>query len=639
MWSLLYRHQKTKFYAFGVVDAFFCFISFWVAISLRLESWVWWKPVYWVPTLCSVLLLWGVFGYFKVYKEIVSHLGMASVLKIVSALGVYTVIYVSIFTVISVDDIPRSIGLMQPIILLAFVAGVRLIAQYILRPAIRSDDDHVVARILIYGAGVAGRQLCVALQMNGHYDVLGFMDDNPRLTGGRINGVPIYSPQRFSELRDRFEINEVILAIPSLNHNRRIEIVNYFASYFVHVRALPELFDLKNLEQVNLEDLRELDLGDILGRSFVEPSSLLMDINISNKTIMVTGAGGSIGSELCRQAILRKPKKLLLVDVNEYSLYKIHAELLKFLPRAGFITELVPLLANIQNKSRIDSLMRRWKPNTVYHAAAYKHVPLVEENLSEGISNNVFGTYICAHSALQHGVDNFILISTDKAVRPTNVMGASKHIAELILKSLAHKNTGPTKFSMVRFGNVLDSSGSVVPLFRDQIKHGGPVTVTHKEVTRFFMTIPEAAQLVIQAGAMTAKGGEVFILDMGSPVKVYDLAKRMIELSGKRPVMEGAKSNEIQIQIIGLRPGEKLYEELLLEGSPGKTQHPLIMVSNEAVDFGGANLDSELNKLKQALTASDLDGIFELLAKLVPGYSAHAEVVDKFFIAESERTN
>eukprot|EP00887_Chlorella_sp_A99_P004417 scaffold39.g4417.t1 len=416
--------------------------------------------------------------------------------------------------------------------------------------------------------------------------------------------------------------------MPSLNRKRRNEILNQIRSAHVAVRTLPSVTDLAQ-GKVSISDLRELDVDDLLDRGPVMPNHILLAMNVRSKIVMVTGAGGSIGSELCRQVLSIGPAKMLLIEQSEFALYAIHQELEEKL--SGREIVLVPLLASVQDDERIREIMSTWHPDTVYHAAAYKHVPLVEHNPAEGIKNNVLGTLRTAQAAAENGVSDFVLISTDKAVRPTNIMGASKRLAEMVLQALAATNPN-TKFSMVRFGNVLGSSGSVVPKFRQQIRDGGPITLTHAEITRYFMTIPEASQLVIQAGAM-AKGGDVFVLDMGQPVKIMDLARRMIELSGLT-VKDGQNlEGDIEIEITGLRPGEKLYEELLIGANPKCTSHSRIMKAHE--DFiPWSDLQGELNALKLALNANDVGAIRLMMKKLVSGYTPSDEIVDWVYLEQ-----
>jgi FlaA1/EpsC-like NDP-sugar epimerase len=470
--------------------------------------------------------------------------------------------------------------------------------------------------------------------------VVGFLDDDDRLHGHILNGLQIFSPADLEEVVNQKSITDVLLAMPSASRNRRIQILEFLSKIKVSVRTLPGLNDIAS-GKVSIRDVRELDVDDLLGRDFVKPNVTLLIQNVCNKTVLVTGAGGSIGAELCKQLYKNKPRFLLLVDMSEYALYQIHQEIKAAMqqgeasPNEGI--EVVPLLASVCDEKRMHEIMTTWRPHTIYHAAAYKHVPLVEHNPAEGVRNNVWGTKVCAEAAIQNGVKNFVLISTDKAVRPSNIMGATKRLAEMVLQALNDKKlpgdsptvkvyNSSTCFSIVRFGNVLGSSGSVVPLFRKQIKNGGPITLTHKDITRYFMTITEAAQLVIQAGAM-GSGGDVFVLDMGEPVKIYTLAKRIAELSGRTIRNEDNPHGDIEIKITGLRPGEKLYEELLIGGNPETTQHPRILKAHEKY-IPLEQLYSQLEALNLAVSVNDVPVIKSFLRQLVIGYQPSHEVVD-----------
>ena len=469
--------------------------------------------------------------------------------------------------------------------------------------------------MLIYGAGNAGRQLAAAMANSHEMRVVGFLDDDDRLHGHVLNGLSIYSPGDLPGLVTSLHVSTVLLAIPSLSRHRRNELIAQMQRAHVQVRTLPAVTELAQ-GVVSTSDLRELDIDDLLGREPVSPNHILLGKNITDKVVLVTGAGGSIGSELCRQILAVGPGTLVLVEQSEFALYEIQQELAERLD--GDSTLLVPVLASVRDAQRLREVMADWKPDTVYHAAAYKHVPLVEHNPIEGIRNNTLGTLTAAQVAMEHGVTDFVLISTDKAVRPTNIMGASKRLAEMALQALA--DTAPrTRFSMVRFGNVLGSSGSVVPKFRRQIRDGGPITLTHPDMTRYFMTIPEAAQLVIQAGAM-ARGGDVFVLDMGDPVKIYDLATRMIELSGLCVKDANNPDGDIEIEITGLRPGEKLFEELLIGNNPRPTSHPRIMKAHEEF-LAWPTLQERLGQLENLLDRRDVEGTKQLLIELVSGYA------------------
>jgi FlaA1/EpsC-like NDP-sugar epimerase len=479
----------------------------------------------------------------------------------------------------------------------------------------RSKED---GRLLIYGAGTAGVQTAAALRMSQQYAVLGFIDDDQAKVGRSINGVPVFSPIEIQQVIANQGVTDILLAVPSVSRDRRNAILDSLRPLPVHIRTLPGLSDLAS-GRVTVQDFRELDVEDLLGRDPVAPNAALLARDLAGQVVLVTGAGGSIGGELTRQIILQRPRQLLLLDHNEFGLYSIHQELQGVCASKHLSVDLVPLLGSVTNPDRLAAIFNIYSPATVYHAAAYKHVPMVENNPGEGILNNVFGTLFTARAAIASGVKRFVLISTDKAVRPTNVMGASKRMAELVLQALALDGAA-TCFTMVRFGNVLDSSGSVVPLFRRQLASGGPLTVTHAEVTRYFMTIPEAAQLVLQAGAM-ALGGDVFVLDMGQPVKIMDLALRMVQLSGLSVRDASHPDGDIEIAVTGLRPGEKLFEELLIGDNPEPTAHQRIMKAHEDCLAWDA-LQPHLLALRSAAEKADVDQIKLVLQTCVQGYQA-----------------
>jgi FlaA1/EpsC-like NDP-sugar epimerase len=611
------------------VDLCLCVLTVWLAYYLRLGEFVALSGKSLLAAAVSVGIALPVFVVSGLYRAIFRYSGWPALLAVARAVGIYGLLYASLFTAIGVTEVPRTVGIIQPILLLLFVGASRALArmwlgdqyQSILRRASRS-------RAFIYGAGRAGRQLAVAMASNHEMQVVGFLDDDDRLHGHVLNGQPIYNPDDLSDLVSMLSISDVLLAMPGIGRKRRNEILNRIRGVHVSVRTLPSVTDLAQ-GKVSVSDLRELDISDLLGRDPVAPNHLLFAKNIVNKVVLVTGAGGSIGSELCRQILTATPARLLLIEQSEFALYTIYHELKeKF---SGYETVLVPLLGSVQDEDRMREIMSTWHPDTVYHAAAYKHVPLVEHNPAEGIKNNVLGTLRTAQAAAENGVADFVLISTDKAVRPTNIMGASKRVAEMVLQALAATQLG-TRFTMVRFGNVLGSSGSVVPKFRQQIRDGGPITLTHPEITRYFMTIPEAAQLVIQAGAM-AKGGDVFVLDMGQAVKIIDLARRMVDLSGLTVKDDQHPDGDIEIGVTGLRPGEKLYEELLIGDNPKPTLHPRIMKAQE--DFlSWGELEASLKALEIALNANDVSVIRLMMGKLVSGYTPSDEIVDWVYMRQ-----
>ena len=617
------------------VDAGLCVLTVWLAFYLRLGTFLPLSGPPLLPMLASVVLALPLFITSGLYRAIFRYSGMPAMMAVVRAMLLYGVVFAAIFTFYGVDGVPRTVGLIQPLLLLLFVgasrAAVRIWLGGLYYQHLRKA---ALPQVLIYGAGSAGRQLASAMANSHEMRVIGFLDDDDRLHGHVLNGLPIHNPADLAEILAEVPVTDVLLALPSVTRQRRNQILSSLSQYKIAVRTLPGLSDIAS-GKVSLSDVHDLDIDDLLGREPVMPNHILLAKNIVNKVVLVTGAGGSIGSELCRQILTVGPAKLLLIEQSEFALYAIHQELEE--KQSGEKTVLVPLLASAQDDDRMHEIMSTWSPDTVYHAAAYKHVPLVEHNPAEGIKNNVLGTLLTARAAASNGVTDFVLISTDKAVRPTNIMGASKRLAEMALQALATSNP-KTKFSMVRFGNVLGSSGSVVPRFRQQIRDGGPITLTHTEITRYFMTIPEAAQLVIQAGAMS-KGGDVFVLDMGESVKIMDLARRMVELSGLTVKDELNPNGDIEIEITGLRPGEKLYEELLIGDNPKPTSHPRIMKAHE--DFiPWAELEDRLKSLEIALGVNDVSVIRLMMAKLVSGYTPSAEIVDWVFMeqeAEADR--
>ncbi len=611
------------------VDTALCVLTVWLAYYLRLGEFVALSGNALLAAVTSVGLALPVFIISGLYRAIFRYSGWPALLAVARAIAVYGLMYGSVFTAIGVQDVPRTVGIIQPILLLLFVGASRALARIWLGDQYQSILKHASRpKVLIYGAGRTGRQLAAAMNNSPEMQVAGFLDDDDRLHGHVLNGLPIYNPADLTNLVTTLAIGDVLLAMPSLSRKRRNEILSEIRGAHVSVRTLPSVTDLAQ-GKVSISDLRELDIDDLLGREPVMPNHILLAMNVRSKVVMVTGAGGSIGSELCRQILAVGPSKLLLIEQSEFALYGIHQELEEKLSGRDIV--LVPLLASVQDSERMREIMSTWHPDTVYHAAAYKHVPLVEHNPAEGIKNNVLGTMRTAQAAAENSVFDFVLISTDKAVRPTNIMGASKRLAEMTLQALAVTSPG-TKFSMVRFGNVLGSSGSVVPKFRQQIRDGGPITLTHPEITRYFMTIPEASQLVIQAGAM-AKGGDVFVLDMGESVKIIDLARRMIELSGLAVKDEQNSDGDIEIEITGLRPGEKLYEELLIGDNPKPTSHSRIMKAHEEF-IPWAELVDRLKSLEMALNVNDVGVIRVMMQQLVVGYSPSDDIVDWVYLEQ-----
>jgi FlaA1/EpsC-like NDP-sugar epimerase len=623
--------------------------SVWLAFGLRLDQWGFFQGQQWLVLGTAVGLSFPLFFSFGLYQAIFRHIGTTAFVSITRVFLIYTFLFCSIFTLYGINDVPRSIGVIQPMLLFIGIGASRYFVRNWLGGVdnFKKSSGHTQSNALIYGAGLAGRQLASALDISKDMLVQGFIDDDFQLHFSTMNGIPVYPNNNLEELIHRLDITDVLLAIPSAKQDRRSEIIASLSKCGVRVKTLPEITDLAS-GRVRLSDIHDLDMNDLLGRLVVTPDRTLLEKNIRNQVVLVTGAGGSIGSELCRQIIKFSPKSLILIDNSEHSLYLIYEELKNILacsedrPLAScgdnsissishlkFPLTIVPCLASVRDSGLLLNIFRSYQPNTVFHAAAYKHVPLVEKNPIEGIRNNVFGTLTCAKASLDCGVVNFILVSTDKAVRPTNVMGASKRIAEIVLQAMSEvsiKENHKTIFSMVRFGNVLGSSGSVTRLFSAQIAAGGPITLTHNEITRYFMTIPEAAQLVIQASAM-ANGGDVFVLDMGEPVRIKDLAIKMIYLSGLMLKNELHPNGDIEIKITGLRKGEKLFEELLIGDNPRSTIHPKIMKAHEK--FLSWNLlQKELENLIRALDKSDEKLANEILKNLVPEYNLNCTGVD-----------
>lgn len=612
-----------------VVDVALIGLTVWLSFYLRLGEWVSPFAIEWQPFSAlwpALFIALPIFIVTGLYRTIFRFSGLPVLMSLLRAIGIYGLFYAALITGIGLVGVPRTIGLIQPALLFLAIAASRLFVASWLGGGYRAKLKRAhLPRVLIYGAGGTGRQLASALRQSHQMNILGFLDDDSRLVGNALNGHPIFPASKLPNLIQKFDISDVLLALPKVNRKRRNEIIAYVRSYKVHVRTLPNMIDLAK-GKITVSDIRDLDIEDVLERDPVGPNAELLKKNIAGKVILVSGAGGSIGSELCRQIILERPSKLVLFEQGEFNLYHLHQELLTLLEKNNISLELLPILGSVRDELRLREVLSKYQPQTIYHAAAYKHVPLVEGNPVEGVLNNVFGTLTLARVALECGVDSFTLISTDKAVRPTNVMGASKRLAEMVLQALSQefgKNqnqnaNAKTIFSMVRFGNVLDSSGSVVPRFKQQIAEGGPITLTHPDVTRYFMTIPEAAQLVIQASAM-AKGGDVFLLDMGEPVRIMELARRIIELSGLTICDEENPDGDIEIAITGLRPGEKLYEELLIADNPQTTDNVLIMKAHE--DFLPWPIFSErLEALKQCCLEGDLQGIQKSLVELVSGY-------------------
>lgn len=631
-----------------LVDTFLIVASFLLAMLLRLDSLeflsndsVWLALPVMVPVSLFIFIRLGF------YHSIVRFMGIKALQALcagvlASALTLYVV------SMALNLPVPRSVPFIYTMLAFITIGGIRLA----LRLMYQRGQQLQKTRVLIYGAGAAGRQLVVSLRHGRDYEPVGFVDYAPLLQGTHVQGLRVYSPESTPTLIENFGVEKFLLAIPEATRARRQEIIESIEPLSIPVQTIPDMADVVS-GKAKFNELRDVRVEDLLGRDPVPPDPTLMGANITHKSVMVTGAGGSIGSELCRQIVRLLPERLIIVDSSEYSLYKIDQDLAQLIEKDHLSVEVKPALASVRNGDVIERLIRTFEIDTIYHAAAYKHVPLVEFNPAEGVLNNVFGTMEVAKAAIKEQVESFVLVSTDKAVRPTNVMGASKRMAELVCQAYADEQTD-TRFSMVRFGNVLGSSGSVVPLFRRQIEKGGPITVTHPDITRYFMTIPEAAQLVIQASGM-ATGGDVFVLDMGKPVKIVELATRMVKLSGlsyrfmsvpddaqtaavRENEISGDKKGEIAIRFTGLRPGEKLYEELLATDSAEKTRHPRIMTASE--DFlPWVALEPLLVQLEAACKEQDAKKIRDLLISAPTAYHPQSDIVDHFWLSESTQSH
>lgn len=612
-------------------------LALWSGYALRLSEWwpayhlasAWWLFIL-VPAL-------GIYIFMRLglYRAIVRFMGAQAIWAVVKGVSLLALSLWAMAFVFSIDPFPRSVPINFALAALVYVGGSRLLVRHyyhwLLKHYVNKDA------VIIYGAGGAGVQLATALQDGREYYPVAFIDDDQSLWGSTIKNLPVHDPHEIEQLIEHASVKHVLLAVPHASNRERKKMLERLGGLNVNVRvqtipSMPELLS----GQASIEQLREVQVEELLGRDPVPPKPSLMAKCIEERVVMVTGAGGSIGSELCRQVIKQSPKALVLLEVNEYGLYKIEQELLDVVKEFNLQVPVYAMLGSVTNRDRIKKMISHFSVETIYHAAAYKHVPLVEHNVVEGVCNNVIGTQVVAEEAAAAGVKHVILVSTDKAVRPTNIMGATKRFAEMILQHLSKTQT-QTIFSMVRFGNVLGSSGSVVPLFRKQIEEGGPITVTHKDITRFFMTIPEAASLVVQAGSM-AKGGDVFVLDMGESVKIVDLAKRMIQLSGLELKTEENPDGDIEVCYTGLRPAEKLYEELLVGDNVVGTEHAKIMRANEFCLEDDVLL-GYLSEMTSAIQVTDFDKLRNILARSIYGYRPHENVVDHLHVKENEPTN
>ena len=654
--NLSYRRKRVIQIA---ADLVLIWGALWLALYLRLGGEGWVLPTAnqsWLFLLAPALAL-PIYIKMGMYRAVMRHFGSQALVCIFKAVSLACAALAAV-VVIGRDNgwdvvFPRSAIVSYWWLSLLLIGGLRLAArEYFMgdwllggAPAANDAVTELMPEsgmpVAIFGAGAAGNQLLASLRVGRMYKPLAFIDDDEGLAGRIIAGVPVFSSRQLPQMIDQTGVKEVLLAIPSATRSERQQILNRLAPHPLHVRSIPGIMDIAS-GKVKVDDLQEVDVADLLGRDPVSPADELLGFCIREQVVMVTGAGGSIGSELCRQIVNVGPKTLILYEHNEFGLYSIHSELQGWIRANKLDILLVPILGSVRNRSRLEDTMGAWGVDTVYHAAAYKHVPMVEHNVAEGVMNNVFGTLKVAQAAIRCRVKNCVLISTDKAVRPTNVMGATKRMAELVLQGLSAEPApslwgddpavvcvNKTRFTMVRFGNVLGSSGSVIPLFREQIRRGGPITVTHPDITRYFMTIPEAAQLVIQAGSM-GEGGDVFVLDMGEPVTIVELAHKMVMLSGLSVRDEVNANGDIAITFTGLRPGEKLYEELLLGDNPESTAHPKIHRANEVL-VPWSELRDVLDKMHRAVHDDAYDDVRSLLLSTVQGYSPSNGIVDLIY--------
>ena len=639
-------------------DSFLLVFSVVSAFSLQHGAWFWpadnWNDPLGILILSAPFIAFPIFIYFGLYRSIVRYIEARAASSVGLAVSLYAFIWGLVVFLTGIEGISIAVMLINWLVALLAIGGSRLFARGLLNSHKLKINKNVrpLSRVMIFGAGEAGRQLAHALWFSEEFHLCGFVDDNKKLQGLELMGVPILAMAKLAKFVAQQNVSEILLAIPSVSRNERNEIIRRLQHLRVRIRTLPGLSVLVR-DHVGVADLHELEIEDLLVRELAVPDESLLQKQVRGAVVLVTGAGGSIGSELCSQILKRAPKILLILELNEFALYSVQRELLSQLKcevdnekgsskSVRLLPRIIPLLGSVQDEGRLNILVQAWKPQVIFHAAAYKHVPIVEHNPAEGLKNNVFGTLAIAKVAINNEVPNFILVSTDKAVHPTNIMGASKRLSEMILQALGAEHSltfksmdssvttiRRTHLSMVRFGNVLNSSGSVIPLFRKQINEGGPVTLTHKEVTRYFMTIPEAAQLVMQAGAMSGKedGAEVFVLDMGGAVKILDLARRMIEMSGFRVKDMDCPDGDIAIEVTGLRPGEKLFEELLMGDNVQLTEHPRIIKAHEEF-IEWKYLETYLDALRLTIERNDIEGMQLILQKIVKGYRPHEEVMD-----------
>jgi FlaA1/EpsC-like NDP-sugar epimerase len=609
-----------------LIDIGLCIFCTWLAFYLRLEQLIQINDVTTLAVEISLLLAIPIFWLTGLYKTIFRFAGLSIIFTVFIATFTYALLYFAVIGIYGIQGVPRSIGIIQPILLFLTVSASRISINFLFLTNFKKSKNKT--SVLIYGAGSAGRQLLISLENHLEMVVVGFLDDDHQFHGQNILGQTVYDPLNIEKLINKKNIDVILLALPSISRQKRNQIINRLNKFKIVVKTLPSVQDIVE-GKVSVSDIKDLNIEDLLNREQVQPNLELLSKNTNSKVVMITGAGGSIGSELSRQIIKLKPKKLILIELSEFALYKITEEL----NGKNQNIKIIPLLINIQNQSKIEEVLKIFNIDTIYHAAAYKHVPLVEENICESIKNNVFGTFILSQAAIRYDIANFVLISSDKAVRSTNIMGATKRLAEICVQSLYENQNKKSKFAIVRFGNVLESSGSVIPKFKKQIKEGGPVTLTHPDVTRYFMTLTEASQLVIQAGAMAEKC-EVFVLDMGESVKINGLIDKMIKLSGLSIKNEKNLDGDIEVKITGLRPGEKLYEELLIGDDPQKTFHEKIQKAKDPfIPFNKLKVDLDL--LSNLIEENKVEEVKFMLTNLVPSYKSNSKIVDHFYEQKS----
>jgi len=622
-----------------VIDICLCILCVWLAFYLRLEQFIKFNDKTIIAVLASIFLAIPIFWLFGLYKAMFRFVGSSIIFTVAIATLTYSLFYFSIIGIYVVQGVPRSVGIIQPLLLFLGISISRILIRNLFVSTFHSKIYKNKKNVLIYGAGSAGRLLLSSLENSPEMNMAGFLDDDKQFHNQIIFGYNVYNPLKIKKIIISKNIELVLLALPLIDSNKRNKIIENLTKYKLRVKTIPNIQDIVD-GKISVSDIKDLTIEDLLSREQVKPNIDLLSKDVALRNVLVTGAGGSIGSELCRQIIKLKPKTLILLELNEFALYKIREEIINKSPNLKTIF----LLANVQNSEKLNEVFKTFKIDTVYHTAAYKHVDLVEENICEGIKNNVYGTFQIAKIAIKYNVSKFVLVSSDKAVRPTNIMGASKRLAEICIQAFYHNQNISsdsknkfTKFVIVRFGNVLQSSGSVIPKFKKQINKGGPITLTHPEITRYFMTVTEASQLVIQAGAMS-ESCEVFVLDMGESVRIKDIAVKMIRFSGFSVKDEINVDGDIEIKITGLRPGEKLFEELLIGDNPQKTIHEKIFKAQDPYILFD-KLKLELDKLLVLLEKNQVAEVKEMLIKLIPSYRSNSKIVDNIYSEQFNLTN